>query len=806
MGTVRQLVDKLGTSDNVLAGNPKMTYMKDDYKKTNKFTNQIVTLQFPKNIYYGSEVTIDLYQEGDLVDAVWLALTYPSGQPSTVCDSFGTYVLNWVQLEQGNQVIERLHGEYIEIYNDLTVPQGKQSALSNLIGKNITSNLSVYYVKLSFSAFKYGFPVCALKENPRIRFNIRNFYECVTGATLNPLFNAVLLVNYIFLEEKERDYYTKTPLEYLLGQNQYFSVQCSVPVSQTSVQTFSLPLISLGTFCIFDFSMPKYVNKLVNATLVWTFTTGTTPANINGLTMYLNGTVISPLTSSITGTKTSVTYSITGNSLYTVANNTVSYTWSSATSANLQISGQYYGGKSSPYTVYTQFRGACKELFIVLQHTAAQPYDYTLNGNDLLAAMNIRLNTVEYLKAETGTPQFLRTIQGLDRHIRVPDRQFYMYSFCIDPENKQPTGSINMGMINNQEFDFYMNCSGAPINIRMYMRSYTTLKIHDGKLYMQNAVPLDTKGTLINTIKLPKINLQFTGTYTTSYYNDYTIVTFTSGTGLINVIDGGVVDIFLVGGGGGSGACIASFYTSFYSPTTGSFGGGGGGVLYVPSYNLVPGVYKVAVGAGGYAGRLLPAVNPNDGFTGISPGLNGGNSSVGTLVAYGGGGGGVTAFSVGASSGYCSGGYPGATGGSGGAGYNKAGSGIPGQGYAGSTSLVSGGGGGAGGSGDSNPLTGGPGIANSITGTLQYYGGGGGTATDKTLVAQPITGGIGGGGTGAQWKDTSPVSYTPGTAGTANTGGGGGGNSGYPNAGDGFRAHPGYAGGSGIVIIRYRNS
>jgi hypothetical protein len=115
-------------------------------------------------------------------------------------------VLNWVQLEYGNQIIERIHGEYIEMFNDLNVHQGKQSALTQMVGKNTTSPLTTYTVKLPFSAFKYGLPVRALKENARLRFNIRNFSECGTGVTTNPLFNATLLVDYIFLQEKERNF------------------------------------------------------------------------------------------------------------------------------------------------------------------------------------------------------------------------------------------------------------------------------------------------------------------------------------------------------------------------------------------------------------------------------------------------------------------------------------------------------------------------------------------------------------------------------------------------------------------------
>lgn len=802
MTTVRQLVDKLGTSENVLAGNPKMTYMKTDYSKTNRYTNQIITMQFPKDVYYGTETVIDLYQEGDIINAAWLVITYPSNQPTTVCDSFGTYVINWAQLECGNQVIERLHGEYIEIFNDITVPQGKQGALSNLIGKNLTTNLSSYYVKLPFSAFKYGIPICALDENLSIRFNLRNFYECVTGATLNPLFNAVLLVDYIFLEEKEKEYYKKNTLDYLVGENQYFSTQCNVPVSQLQARDFSLAKIYLDTAGVTDFIMPSFTNKVISVTLAWVFTTSATPANINNLTLTVNGTTVTPVSSSIIGTTTTVNYTLLSG-INTVSNNRVIYLWpgTTVTSSTLKIDGSYIGGGSLQYPVKTEFYGPCKELFVVLQHTSAQPYDYTLNGNNLLSSMAISLDGVEYLKAATGTPMLLQTLHGLDRHVRVPDRKFYMYSFCIDPENRQPSGVINMGMIKNQQYYFSLNCSGNPINIRMYMRSYNVMKIQDGKLNMMYKIPQDAKGSLISPIPSTPMNLQFSGTYTTTTDGGYTIVKFTAGTGYVNVISGGTVDILIVGGGGGSGSSQAKC-NSIY-PTTGSFGGGGGGVLYVKSYNLVPGYYQVTVGAGGLAGPYGSIVIPISNITyDLFNGGNGGNSSFGSLVAYGGGGGGCEPVPTwGNNFNLSFGGLPGISGGSGGAGYNKAGSGTPGQGNTGSTSMVSGGGGGAGGTGDSNPLTGGPGIANSITGTVQYYGGGGGTATDSTIVPQTILGGIGGGGNGARWNDTAKT-YTAGTAGTDGTGGGGGGGAG--NASQTAQIlWAGLAGGSGVVIIRY---
>jgi len=90
---------------------------------------------------------------------------------------------------------------------------------------------------------------------------------------------------------------------------------------------------------------------------------------------------------------------------------------------------------------------------------------------------------------------------------------------------------------------------------------------------------------------------------------------------------------------------------------------------------------------------------------------------------------------------------------------------------------------------------GGNGLQISITGTNTYYaGGGGGGVADGTNTLSGI-GGLGGGGAGSRGSATA-------TSGTPNTGGGGG--------GGGFQLSPdvsgnGSNGGSGVVIIRFKN-
>jgi hypothetical protein len=225
------------------------------------------------------------------------------------------------------------------------------------------------------------------------------------------------------------------------------------------------------------------------------------------------------------------------------------------------------------------------------------------------------------------------------------------------------------------------------------------------------------------------------------------------------------VEVLVVAGGGAGGNGTGFGYESG--------GGGAGGLIYNAAFSVIPGTsYTATVGEGGGA------------IASTEKSLNGGNSSFSTLVAIGGGGG-ATAPATGSSGGSGGGGAHNVTAG---------GTAIFGQGFPGATPVQGssgGGGGGAGGPGKSTAGnadgSGGPGLPFTISGSLQYYAGGGGGSRHSN-----VSGGIGGGGAGVDL-----VGYASGGPGLPNTGGGGGGaNQPGINIGGG-------AGGSGIVIVRY---
>lgn len=246
-------------------------------------------------------------------------------------------------------------------------------------------------------------------------------------------------------------------------------------------------------------------------------------------------------------------------------------------------------------------------------------------------------------------------------------------------------------------------------------------------------------------------------------------------------------------------------------------GGGGGGRLYT-ILNSLPTVETIVVGMGGNSG------------TGSTPGSNGESSTLGTVIAHGGGAGGTSPGNTAGQGGGLSGGSGGGGAFSAGnpqdSGTGNTGNYNPPEGFRGAPSPVNGnyrntgGGGGAtgvgisGSSGDSTTIgsigtrpDGGPGDTLSITGVaVQYSPGGGGArglggATYPNyesgfLSAPPGRGGAAGCGNGAN------IFQQYGGDGCYNTGGGGGGGAtGFTN-GNFINAYGG-RGGSGIVVLRY---
>jgi len=373
-------------------------------------------------------------------------------------------------------------------------------------------------------------------------------------------------------------------------------------------------------------------------------------------------------------------------------------------------------------------------------------------------------------------------------------RNFATYNFTVSPNGTEKIGGI---------------AADAKLNVNGQAATFVYVDSTKGWINVQNAEDTEVGSGFV---------VASGGTESTS--GNCKIHTFT-GPGSFTVSDAGIpanaeVSYMVVAGGGGGGVKRAGGggaggFREYKAPTTpytaSPLDGNPGGT----SITVTAQAYPITVGGGGSAGTgQTPICN-----TASPVNTQGSTSTFSTVSSAGGGAGGGTGTPTGA----------GGSGGSGGGGVhamtgrpspasNAAGSGntpsvSPAQGTNGGVACQpepagqGGGGGGAtqagsaGGDGQSAPAgDGGNGATTNITGSpVSYAGGGGGGARPNGRQGSGGTGGGGPGANEAPKPNGDPVNN--GTAGTVNTGGGGGASADVNGALSG-------AGGSGIVIIRYK--
>ena len=362
----------LGQEDIALSSDPQVTYFKEKYEGSSLFSSRVDKVQFDNDsLVPGSENSIELPRSGDLITEMYLKIFFPASITSlAVEDSVATLFIEHVELYIGSTLIERIYGEFIALRYDVEVPQGKQAALTNLIGKGTSVAASNYTVPLPFSILEKGIPLCAFKEPVTFRIiTTKTNTFTVPPTDISEPVPAFLHVEYTYLGQKEIEFIRRTPQIHVVQQVQL--AEFAAPLA---------PLAPLGVRC-----------------------------NLN-------------------------------------------------------------------------FSNIVKELYFVIQNDSAQGYDFLAGPGPVeqIASLELLFNTTERISRDIGTPLFLRVIQGMEFHTRVPGYYFYMYSFSLDPESMRPSGGVNLSRIQNQILKLNLNPSASSRAIRVYAVNYNFLEVKDG--------------------------------------------------------------------------------------------------------------------------------------------------------------------------------------------------------------------------------------------------------------------------------------------------------------------------------------
>ena len=280
-GGLMQLV-AYGAQDVYLTGNPQITYWKVTYRRYTNFAMESIEQTFNGQADFGRRVTCTISRNGDLAYTTILQVTLPQiGQDLANTSDDGVYarwldfpgeqLISQVEVEIGGQRIDRHYGDWMHIWNQLTINASQQKGYWSMVGNTTQltyltdpsfssvdgpcqSNAprqicaprnalpeTTLYIPLQFWFCRnpgLALPLIALQYHEvRINIDLRPIDECLWAVnTLKPtstgsvkctnaynqsLVAASLFVDYVFLDTDERRRMAQNPHEYLIEQLQF---------------------------------------------------------------------------------------------------------------------------------------------------------------------------------------------------------------------------------------------------------------------------------------------------------------------------------------------------------------------------------------------------------------------------------------------------------------------------------------------------------------------------------------------------------------------------------------------------------
>jgi hypothetical protein len=232
-GGLLQLV-AYGAQDVYLSGNPQITFFKVAYRRHTNFSMESIEQTFNGTAGFGRRVTCQISRNGDLIHRMYLQVTI-DGATITASKNAGLELIKSVELEIGGQRIDKQYGDWMYIWNELSLPSGKTDGYKAMVGNTAsTTTATTFYIPLEFWFCRnpgLALPLIALQYH-EVKVNVE-FAAQPSSITAGTMGYTGLWVDYIFLDTDERRRFAQLSHEYLIEQLQ-FTGEESVTASQNN--------------------------------------------------------------------------------------------------------------------------------------------------------------------------------------------------------------------------------------------------------------------------------------------------------------------------------------------------------------------------------------------------------------------------------------------------------------------------------------------------------------------------------------------------------------------------------------------
>ena len=539
-GALMQLV-AYGAQDVFLTGTPEITFWKVSYRRHTNFAMESIEQTFSGQADFGRRVTCTISRNGDMAFRTYLQVTLPeinqnmkqstdAGVYARWLDYIGEQMIAQVEVEIGGQRIDRQYGDWMHIWNQLTMTSEQQKGYFKMIGH--TTQLTyitdpnfaeingpcasasgpsqvcaprkalpetTLYIPLQFWFCNnpgLALPLIALQYHEvKINLDIRPIGECLwavksltattngsqacTTAYQQSLVAASLYIDYIFLDTDERRKFAQNPHEYLIEQLQFTGDE-SVGSSSNKIKlNFNHPCKELIWVVQPDASV-DYCSSL-EANNVLYKTLGAQPFNYTDAIDALPNSIHAfggPLETS------GANAFINSEGLFQMAGAIdIPMTAASASAADWSSGTSNYvftnAGSGTTAAVEPNGSGLSDAGSFVLGETALDMHCW---GENPVVTAKLQLNGQDRISEREGS--YFDVLQPYQHHTRHPDTGINLYSFSLRPEEQQPSGQCNFSRIDNAVLQLVLSSptvSGtATAKVRVYAKGYNVLRVTAG--------------------------------------------------------------------------------------------------------------------------------------------------------------------------------------------------------------------------------------------------------------------------------------------------------------------------------------
>jgi hypothetical protein len=524
-GGLLQLV-AYGSQDIYLTGNAQITFWKVTYRRHTNFAIESIEQTFNGQADFGRRVTCNISRNGDLAYRTYLQATLPEIRSADAkharwLDFPGEQLIQQVEVEIGGQRIDRQYGDWMHIWNQLTMTSEQQRGYFKMIGHTTQLTFitdpsfadidgpctdagprqvcaprkslpeSTLYIPMPFwfcTNPGLALPLIALQYHEvKINLDLRPIDECLwavselgansgTGSkAATPAYNqslvaASLYVDYIFLDTDERRRMAQNPHEYLITQLQFTGDESIGSSSNKIKLNFNHPVKELVWVVQPDQNV-DYCGSLTGGNALYNVL-GAQPFN------YTDALDALPNALHAFGGEDA----ITGDNFMTTNG-----TFVDTAAQDLPSSTGYFSNPAADYGTnpgdfgYTGLKnsGVSDAGTFVLAETSLDMHCW---GQNPVVTAKLQLNGQDRISEREGT--YFSWVQPYECHTRAPDEGINVYSFSLRPEEHQPSGTCNFSRIDNATLQLVVSSATVSgtntAKVRVYAKGYNVFRVMSG--------------------------------------------------------------------------------------------------------------------------------------------------------------------------------------------------------------------------------------------------------------------------------------------------------------------------------------